>query len=75
MARHVKILMKTINTQAQEAQAQETYKNYTIIKLLKTSEKEEIVKAAREKAHITWTEKQGKEKKNNRFFMGNNKSQ
>lgn len=48
--------MKTIHTQTQEAQTQEIFKNYTIIKLLKMTKKEEILKAAREKAHIMYRE-------------------
>lgn len=52
MAKHLKILLKTINPQTQEAQAEKTLENYTIIKLLKTSEKEKILKAAREKAYM-----------------------
>lgn len=56
MAKHLKMLMKTIHTHTQEAQTQEIFKNCTIIKLLKMTKKEEILKAAREKVYIMYRE-------------------
>lgn len=70
MTKHLKLLMKTINKQAQEAQAQETFKNYTIIKLLKTSEKKGNLKSSQRESTHYMSEKQGKEKKNSGFFHG-----
>lgn len=60
MAKKFTNLMKTINPQIQEAQQtvsrinRENYTKVLIIKLLKTSEKEKILKAPREKKDVIY---------------------
>lgn len=71
-ARIIPNLMKTIKPQTHDkSQSWETQKDI-INKLLKTSDKEKVLKEGRGKKHITYRERS---KNDNRFIIGNNADQ